>query len=301
MESINANHASMVQKNQGLSGLKFHPNVSSNKNNVFKNDNACSIMPRSISTSSFDLAMSNFALFKDSISAAQDGISAMQHEGEGIRELVQKAKEEGVTPEILDKIEKEVSSKLAQIQQIKDNTSFNGVNLFNSSFSLDIPNWQDYIGASNTEEATNELAETIASFDIDINIDGGGFSIGASAKIDIGYNDDGSLQINVDASMDYDLSGLLEHGVDSDEAFDMINNFLNMLGVQQGDLGNISNILDELFSQSMNYLDKYQNSSENGDVEVMDSRSLKGKIVQQASITLDEFANQIPGIAINIL
>ena len=258
-------------------------------------------MPESISTSGFDLAMSNFALFKDTISATQDGISAMQKEGEGIRALVLKAKEDGITPELLDKIQKEVDSKLAQIQQIKDNTSFNGINLFNSSFSLDIPDWQDYIGASDKEEAKSELAETIASFDIDINIDGGGFSIGASAKIDIGYNDDGSLQINVDASMDYDLSGLLDHGVDSDEAFEMINNFLDMLGVKQGDLGNVSNILDSLFSQSMNYLDKYQNSSESEEVEVMDSRSLRGKIVQQASITLDGIANQIPSIAINLL
>jgi len=252
--------------------------------------------------SSFDLMMNNIAFFKDAITTAQDGISAMKNEGEGIRDLILKAKEEGITPELLDKIQKEVDSKLTQIQQIKDNTNYNGINLFNSSFSLDIPNWQDYIGSSNVEEARENLAETLASFDIDININGDGFSIGASAKIDIGYNDDGALQITVDASMDYDLSGLMEHGVESDEAFEMINNFLNMLGVQQGDLGNVSNILDALFSQSMNFLDNYQSTSENGGIEVEEgSNSLKGKIVQQASLILDGFANQAPSIAINIL
>lgn len=303
MESINQNIASALQPTHCAPCINFNPTFSGhNQSQVFNNDIACALLSDAAVTPGFDLMMNNFAAFKDIIATAQDSLSAMQGEGESIRDLIAKAKEEGVTPELLDAIQKEVDSRLANIKSIRDGANFNGINPFDGQFSLNIPNWKDYIGAEDDEEAKNEISEMLASFDIDINIDGGGFSIGASAKIEIGYNDDGSLQINVDASMDYDLSGLLDKGVNSDEAFDMINQFLSVLGVQQGDLGNASNLLDMLFSQSMNFMERAQNGSENEiSIENEGSSSLKGKIVQQASIVLDGFANQTPNIAINIL
>jgi len=300
MESINPNIASMLLASQGTPSISFNPSVSGyNPCQVFRNDNDCAHMPYSAVTPSFDLMMNNFATFKDIIATAQDGLSAMKGEGESIRDLIAKAKEEGVTPELMDAIQKEVDARVAQIKSIRDGANFNGINPFDGQFSLNIPNWKDYIGASDNEEAKNEISEMLASFDIDISIEGGGFSIGGSAKIEIGYNDDGSLQINVDASMDYDLSGLLDKGVSSDEAFEMINQFLSILGAQQGDLGNASNLLDMLFSQSMNFMER--TALPDGVSVEEGSSSLQGKIVQQASITLDGFANQAPNIAINIL
>ena len=102
--------------------------------------------------------------------------------------------------------------------------------------------------------------------------------------------------------MDYDLSGLVNNGVDSDKAFDIINNFINMLGVQQGDLGNAQNFLDAIVEQIFNAMNGEQQALPDG-VEITpdSSNSLKGQMVQQASITLDGAANQMPNIAINIL
>ena len=143
----------------------------------------------------------------------------------------------------------------------------------------------------------------MASFDIDISIEGEGFSIGGSAKIGIGYTDDGALQITVDASMDYDLSGLVgQGGVTSDGAFDLINNFINMLGVQQGDMGNAQSFLDAIIEQIFNAMEGSGKESPEGvEINPDSSNSLKGKMVQQATITLDGMAGQAPNIAINIL
>ena len=168
---------------------------------------------------------------------------------------------------------------------------------------MDIPDVLGLMGTQNEEETTNAISEMLGTFDIDISIEGDGFSIGGSAKIEIGYTEDGALQINVDASMDYDLSGLVgKGGVTSDGAFDLINNFINMLGVQQGDLGNAQNFLDAIFEQLFNVMNGGTQALPDGvEIEQDSSNSLKGKMVQQASITLDGMANQAPNIAINIL
>ena len=101
--------------------------------------------------------------------------------------------------------------------------------------------------------------------------------------------------------MDYDLSGLVNNGVSSDDAFDLINNFINMLGVQQGDLGNAQNFLDALIEQIFNTMDKQKALPDGIEVEPDSSNSLKGHMVQQATITLDGMAGQAPSIALNIL
>ena len=103
--------------------------------------------------------------------------------------------------------------------------------------------------------------------------------------------------------MDYDLSGLVgKGGVTSDGAFDLINNFINMLGVQQGDLGNAQNFLDAIFEQIFNTVNSSSQALPDGlEVEPDSSNSLKGRMIQQASITLDGMAGQAPNIAINIL
>ena len=304
MESVNHNIASMVQADMMPSLINFNPTVAGgNTNKTIVNDAAFSFMPQMFGSSpSFDMIMNNFAAFKDIISVAQGGISEMKAQGESIRDLVKQAQEEGITPELMDKIQAEVDSRVAQIQMIRDSADYNGINPFNGSFSLDIPNILELMGKSDKEEASKEISDMMASFDIDINIEGDGFSIGGSAKIEIGMTEDGALQINVDASMDYDLSGLVNNGVSSDKAFDIINNFINMLGVQQGDLGNAQNFLDAIFEQIFGAMTGSQTSSPEG-VEVTpdSSNSLKGKMVQQASITLDGAANQMPNIAINIL
>jgi len=302
MEPINANISSMVQKNNGLPSISFHQgSFGSIKNQGFTNDIAAFVPGLSSSGTNFDMLMNNIASFKDIISVAQNGVSQMRGQGESIRDLIAQAREEGITPEILDKIEEEVNSRLGRIKEIREGTNFNGINPFNGSFSLDIPNVLELMNAKNKDEVNTEIENMLASIDVDISIEGDGFSLGSTAKIEIGYTKDGSLQINVDASMDFDLSGLLDKGVSSDEAWETINQFLSMLGVQQGDLGNAQNIMDVLFEKIFNMMTGNNASFDGMDFEMDSSDVLKGSIVQQASITLDGMAGQAPSIAINVL
>ena len=301
MDSINQILSQGVQNGPSVS---LQPIIHSGmQNQKFVNDIAANTMPDFlISGAGFDMVMNKLASFKDMISVTQGGLSQMREQGESIRDLIAQAREEGVTPEIMDKIQEEVNSRVAQIKQIRDNTEFNGINPFNEKFSLDIPNVLELMGAQNKEEANTEIANMLTSIDVDMTIEGDGFKIGGSAKIEIGYTEDGALQINVDASMDFDLSGLVSNGVNSDEAWDLINSFLDMLGVQEGDMGNAQNFMDVLFEKMFNLMTNKQNALTDGiDFELDSSDVLKGHMVQQASITLDGMANQAPSIAINIL
>lgn len=305
MDSINSNIASQIQNaHPMMPSINFNPNfVNSLNSQPFVNDIAAFTPDMSNAGSNFDMVMNNFAAFKDIISVAQSGIADMKAQGESIRDLVAQAKQEGITPELMDKIQAEVDSRVAEIQRIKDGANFNGINPFNGSFSLDVPDILSLMGKEHKEEVTGEISNMLASFDIDMTIEGDGFSIGGSAKIEIGYTEDGALQINVDANMDYDLSGLVgKGGVTSDGAFDLINNFINMLGVQQGDLGNAQNFLDAIIEQIFNAMEgNSEDIPEGVEVQPDSSNTLKGHMVQQASITLDGMAGQAPNIGINIL
>lgn len=302
MDPISSNLSSMVQMNHGVPSISFHPFAHGGIKGLGQADDVAAFIPGlSTSGTQFDMLMNNIASFKDIISVAQNGISQMRNEGESIKDLIAQAREEGVTPELLDKVQEEVNSRLGRIRDIRNNTNFNGINPFNGSFSLDIPNVLELMNAKDTEEVNTEITNMLATIDVDMSIEGSGFSIGGSAKIEIGYTEDGSLQINVDASMDFDLSGLLDKGVSSDEAWEMINQFLDMLGVQEGDLADAQNVMDVLFEKLFNMMTGNDSSFEGIDLETDSSNELKGHIVQQASITLDGMAGQAPSIAINIL
>lgn len=302
MDPISSNLSSMVQMNHGVPAISFHPLTQGGIKGLGLADDVAAFVPGlSTSGTQFDMLMNNIASFKDIISVAQNGISRMRNEGESIKDLIAQAREEGVTPELLDKVQEEVNSRLGRIRDIRDNTNFNGINPFNGSFSLDIPNILELMNAKDTEEVNTEITNMLATIDVDMSIEGSGFSIGGSAKIEIGYTEDGSLQINVDASMDFDLSGLLDKGVSSDEAWEMINQFLDMLGVQEGDLADAQNVMDVLFEKLFNMMTGNNSSFDGLDFEMDSSNELKGHIVQQASITLDGMAGQAPSIAINIL
>lgn len=302
MESINTNVSSMVNdvNKTALNNVGF--NKVAGINNFSFVDDIAALAPSSVGNmSTFEVMMNKCASFKDMISTAQGGISAMKKEGEGIRDLIAQAKEEGVTPELLDKIQAEVDARVAEIQRIRENTKFDGVNPFDESFSLDVPDILGLLNADSKEEASDQIVAKMADFDIDISAEGDGFNISGSAKIEIGYTADGALKINVDASMDYDLSGLVTNGVNSDDAMQLINNFIDMLGIQEGELGDAQNFLDAIIEQIFDVMDGQAELPEGIEIEADSSETLKGKMVQHASITLDGMAGQAPSIAINIL
>ena len=304
MESINTNALSFIKDINNAASIGFNASANGVNSNVpFVNDIAA-FAPDSVNDmTGFERIMNNCAVFKDMLSVAQGGISAMKKDGESIRDLIAQAREEGVTPELLDKIQEEVNARVAEIQRIRDNTNFEGVNPFKGQFSLEIPDVLSMINAKTEENEEGQIVVKLADFDIDMSVEGEGFSIGGSANIEIGYTADGALQINVDASMDYDLSGLVNSGnLTSDNAFEMINKFIDMLGVQQGDLAQAQNFLDAIIEQVFNAMNGDTKALPDGiEVEQDSSNSLKGRMVQQASITLDGIAGQAPSIAINIL
>ena len=300
MEPISVNLSSLLENKQGIPSISFQPSFFDRVPNNYSMSDAA-VTPGLVPGSGFDMLMNNIASFKDFISVAQDGLSKMRSEGESIRDLMAQAREEGVTPELLDKVQEEVQARLGAIQKIRDGADFYGINPFDKAFNLEIPNILELMNAKNKQEASGEIANLLASVDVDMKIEGNGFSFGGSAKIEIGYTEDGALQINVDASMDFDLSGLLDKGVSSDEAWDMINQFLDMLGVQEGDMGDAQNFMDAVFEKMFNLLTGNNEGVDGLDFEQDSSNVLKGKIMQQASITLDGVAGQAPSIAINIL
>ena len=315
MQMINTNLSSlMLQLTQASSkGISsFGHNFCGNKTGVGK-DIACVCAPEVTENfSPFDKTVSNFAAFNDMIATAQTGLSQMKSHGEGIRAIIERAREEGLSDELLASLEEEVNERLAAIQQIKENTTFNNINPFERVFSLDVPEWQDYIASPKTEEGEenddNSMSEVLASISFDMSVNGddenSAFSIGASATIEIGINKDGALQINVDATMDFDLSGLTQDGLGSDSALDMINRFIELITGKQNDLNTASNIMTGLFASATANIEGNGfaiSASNDINMESMSSKELKGQIVQHASITLDSTANQIPSIAINLL
>ena len=320
MENINPNVSSLVQISKAGSVTNFNPVLSSIEaaKKAMPNDAAFKVMPgMSNGFEDFDNMLGNIWSMKSVVNAAQSGISSMIQQGESIRSLVQKAREEELSPESLDAIEKEVQSRLEQINNIRQNTFFNGINPFEGAVSLNIPNFQEIFGDffANKPEAVEEAEEgeeenftEIASFKFDMTIDGKsngmGFNMGASATVKIGYTDDGSLQITVDTTMDFDLSKMMEQGIKSDDTFDMINNFIAMLTGRNNELGQASNMLESLFASGSASIvgDNFAIDATN-DINITNdsSKSIQGQIVQHAKITLDSTANQCPSIAINLL
>ena len=187
-------------------------------------------------------------------------------------------------------------------------SKFDGVSPFESPFGINIPNWQDIAKQfaevqEPTEEEKSEFTNVLAdiSFDIDMSAfaNGTSFSMQGSANIQIGFTDDGALQITVDASLDYDLSGITEKGAQSNDALELIKNFISLLSGRQDQFNAFNTFFDNLLMGNfgefpgLSIEDVAENSSS--------SSELQGKIVQQATITLDGYPNQIPNIAINLL
>jgi len=310
MSFINNDIASIIQINQSTSTVNFNPvfNGVNNFSQGADDSGACSSIPDMFSKiAGFDMTMDSVAVFQDVISVAFDGLSQMKSHGESIRDLVARAKEDGCSEESLKALQDEVDKRIAEIRKIRENTEFNGVKPFDNKLALTIPNWQELLGKEEeeTDEAKNEITEMLASFDIDMNINAGFFNLGGTAKINVGYTEDGSLQITVDTSFDFDLSGLEEMGIQDENAMDIINNFLALITGQQNGMGNASNFISNLFASATASIegDGFKIDASN-DITMSgeDSKNLQGQIVQHAAITLaNTTANFPPSIAINIL
>ena len=316
MQTVSTNLSSLlVQLSQSASKINVNSKqgIQSRGYNINPTDDPAFSTDTALSNKvlNFGAIADKMATFKDMLTTASDGIFAMQQQGESIRDLIAQAKEGDLSDELLDKIQTEVNERIAAIQKIKENTQYGEVKPLEKPFAIDIPNWQDLVGINQEGEEAEEnpMTEVLTSITVDMSFAGdsknSSFNIGASATINIGLTEDGSLQITVDAAMDFDLSGISENGVQSDGAMDIINQFLELLTGKSNDLGTATNIIDQMFaSGSANIAGDGFNISATNDIflENQSSQALKGQIVQHAAITLDSAtALQSPGIAINLL
>ena len=307
MESINASQSSaMVQKN-----------LLESINNVQKHNKTSGFLPNDVSdagayvvgqelmggTIGFDSFFDKVAMFKDGISTAQNTFDKMREQGECLLALINRAHSGEESEEGLSAMNAEANKLIESINSLYSGTEFNGKSLFSEPMSMKVPDWRNIFGvpeSSETESAEKEISEMLASISVNFDMSGvfgdnSAFGMSGSAEIKIGYTEDGALQITVDASMSFDLSGISQYGVQSDNSLDIINNFLDMLGIQQGRLGDASNFMDALFEQAFGNMGGFGPG-----FAVENNGVTKGEIVQHASITLDG-ANQMPNIAINIL
>ena len=315
MQTISTNLSTLLAQlsKTGFDNGINHVGNNTKKDNTFVDDTASTYAPHMANMlSKYDLTFEKFANFQDMISTAMNGLTSMKQEGEGLRSLIAQAKEGDLSEELLNKIQDEVNSRIAKIQDIKKNTEFDGINPFEQAFSLNIPNWQEMFGISGSENSSEEqndsMSEVLASISFDMTLGGdsenNSFNIGASATIEIGLAEDGSLMINVDATMDFDLSGLTTGGYEQDGALDLLNRFIELITGKQNDLNTASNIVNSLFAKATANIegDNFSIFADNNvNIEQSSSENIKGQIVQHASIKLDGSANQSPNIAINIL
>ena len=287
-------------------------------NNISKNvsgyipDNlaAFNISPDMMQNSmNFDSIMDNVVNFKDTICYSQDIMAQMRAQGENLLALINRAHQDGVSQETLDAINAEVAAGVNDINNMFQNAQFNGINPLSTPFGVTIPNWQDIVGEfsgvenENGEEAqtenaiTNLLTSVDFNFDFSANIDGQSFNMQASANIQIGFTEDGALQIAVDASMDFDLSGIVDNGAESDKAWEIINKFLNLLTGKQNDLYGASSLVDNMFGANNDLsIENIVPVNKDGN-----KTQFVGQLKQQAVITLDNAPYQVPNIAINML
>ena len=100
MDSISANLASLVhQSNQSMMPMiSFQPNAANSKIYENMNDVAAFVPSMLSGGTGFDSLMNNVAAFRDILSVAQSSLFSMREKGEGIRDLLAQAREEGPDP-----------------------------------------------------------------------------------------------------------------------------------------------------------------------------------------------------------
>ena len=309
MEAINTSHASaMLQKTltDALDKIcsQSSKQVKPNGFNVADDMGACSMADGMMMGGiNLDSIMGKVVNFNDMLGTAQDTLSLMRAQGQALLDLINRGHEEGHSQEEIDAMNAEAASRVSEINKLFEECNFDGINPLKQAFGVEVPEWQSVVEqvsggeVSPKEAATNAITNVLADidFNFDMSADFGGSSLNmiASANIKIGFTDDGALQIAVDASMDFDLSGVVEKGVQSDDSYDLVNNFLSLLDGKQNDASAASNFLNTI-------LGFIGMSTDNFVTEDGSSSALKGKILQQATITLDN-PGQMPNIAINLL
>ena len=143
----------------------------------------------------------------------------------------------------------------------------------------------------------------ISTYDLNLSFDMDGVSFEGAAKITMGMDDKGAFRFAFDVSLNYDLSGLSgEGGITSPNAFNLIDNFMNIMNDSENTLINANNVVDKAFEKIFESINPSASSTEGMNDYSRLSSSIGKQIVQQASSVLDNIMlNQMPNLALNLL
>ena len=245
----------------------------------------------------FDTTMNDLASFQDLISYTQNSLSQLKSYATDIKSLIAQAQQGGLTQNVLDKIQLDVNSKVLDINLIKDAANMGGINPFNGSVGINVPSFKSFSSGS-----TSDTEGSGDSYSIDLNFEVDGVQFAGSANVTIGTAEDGSMQLAFDVTLDYDLSSIMgEGGVTSEDAMNVIDGLLALMGDHEGTLENASSIMNAVLEKIFETMGSAQPNSDN--INGYDSSAyLKDQIIQQADSTLDSLnLNQMPGVALGLI
>ena len=123
-----------------------------------------------------------------------------------------------------------------------------------------------------------------------------------STNLQVGISSASSCQLSFDTNFEYDLSAV--NDIASEDAFNSINEFINLLSEKSTQLGAVQNRLDSALESIMVNMDNLTSSLStirDADIAEESSEYIRQQILQQASATLMSTANQSPAIALQLI
>ena len=128
--------------------------------------------------------------------------------------------------------------------------------------------------------------------------------VASELTLQVGIYGNESSSISLDTTLDYDLSYILNNGVQGDDAYNVINDFMNKLSTRATTFGSTYNrlesALDSVNTDIMNTTSSLS-TIKDADIAKISSQYIQKQILQQAAATLLATANQSPSIALQLI
>ena len=125
-----------------------------------------------------------------------------------------------------------------------------------------------------------------------------------STNLQVGTKSDSNSQIDFNTNFEYALGRIVRNGIHTDEALNLITDFLNTMSDKQTQLGAAQNRLesamDEIITQHDNLVSA-RSTLRDADIAEFSSQYIQQQILQEASATLMSTANQSPAIALQLI
>ena len=126
---------------------------------------------------------------------------------------------------------------------------------------------------------------------------------GVETILQVGINGTSNATLSFDSNFSYNLF-VVQSGIQTNEALNVIDNFVNLLSEKQTELGAVQNrlesVLEEISTQYENLVSS-RSTLRDADMAKESSTYIQQQILQQASATLMATANQSPAIALQLI